>query len=72
MQKFRADVTVVQGKAPEGLDEFPNPDAIFIGGTGGGMEEILSVCCCSRLNKGGRIVLNAVTIENLSRSNDSI
>ncbi|UPG63522.1 precorrin-6Y C5,15-methyltransferase (decarboxylating) subunit CbiT [Metabacillus endolithicus] len=64
MRKFRTDFTVVQGKAPEHLEAFPNPDAIFIGGTAGGMEEILSVCC-SRLNKGGRIVLNAVTIENL-------
>ncbi|MFV2050476.1 precorrin-6y C5,15-methyltransferase (decarboxylating) subunit CbiE [Metabacillus litoralis] len=64
MQKFRTDFTVVQGKAPEHLEAFPNPDAIFIGGTAGGMEEILKVCC-SRLNKGGRIVLNAVTIENL-------
>ena len=70
MQKFRTDFTVVQGKAPDKLDEFPNPDAIFIGGTAGGMEEILSVCC-SRLNKGGRIVLNAVTIENLSQAIDT-
>ncbi|MGM7722937.1 precorrin-6y C5,15-methyltransferase (decarboxylating) subunit CbiE [Metabacillus sp. Hm71] len=67
MQKFRTDFTVVQGKAPDKLDEFPDPDAIFIGGTAGGVEEILSVCC-SRLRKNGRIVLNAITIENLSQA----
>ncbi|WP_016837784.1 MULTISPECIES: precorrin-6y C5,15-methyltransferase (decarboxylating) subunit CbiE [Ureibacillus] len=66
-QKFRVDFTVVHGKAPEGLDKFPNPDAIFIGGTGGNMEELLTVCC-ERLNKNGRIVLNAATIENLYES----
>lgn len=67
MVKFRTDFTVVQGKAPERLDEFPNPDAIFIGGTAGSMADILSVCC-HRLNEKGRIVLNAVTIENLAQA----
>ncbi|TXC86001.1 precorrin-6y C5,15-methyltransferase (decarboxylating) subunit CbiE [Metabacillus litoralis] len=67
MVKFRTDFTIVQGKAPERLDEFPNPDAIFIGGTAGSMADILSVCC-HRLNENGRIVLNAVTIENLAQA----
>jgi precorrin-6Y C5,15-methyltransferase (decarboxylating) len=65
--KFRVDATLLHGKAPEGLDTFPDPDAVFIGGTAGGMEEILDICC-SRLREGGRIVLNAVTIENLSEA----
>lgn len=65
--KFRVDATVVHGKAPEKLDLFPSPDAVFIGGTAGGMEEIL-VLCCERLNQNGRIVLNAVTIENLAEA----
>lgn len=64
MSKFRADITAVHGKAPQGLEEFPNPNAIFIGGTGGEMRELLRICC-SRLLPGGRIVLNAVTIESL-------
>lgn len=64
-RKFRTDFTVVHGKAPDKLDQFPDPDAIFIGGTAGNMNEILATCC-SRLKKGGRIVLNAVTIETLT------
>lgn len=64
MEKFRVDATLVHGKAPDGLAEFPAPDAIFIGGTAGGMEQILDICC-SKLKEDGRIVLNAVTIENL-------
>lgn len=67
LAKFRVDAHTVHGKAPEGLNEFADPDAVFIGGTAGGMETILDVCC-SRLNSGGRIVLNAVTIENLAEA----
>ncbi|MEH7119572.1 precorrin-6Y C5,15-methyltransferase (decarboxylating) subunit CbiT, partial [Neobacillus vireti] len=67
LAKFRVDATLVHGKAPEGLDSFPDPDAVFIGGTAGGMEDILDICC-SRLKACGRIVLNAVTIENLSEA----
>ena len=65
--KFRTDLTAIHGKAPEGLDTFPNPDAIFIGGTGGNMKDLLEVCC-NRLNEDGRIVLNAATIENLYKA----
>jgi precorrin-6Y C5,15-methyltransferase (decarboxylating) len=65
MKKFRTDFTVRNGLAPHGLEEFPDPDSVFIGGTSGGMDDILDVCC-SRLKPGGRIVLNAVTIESLA------
>ncbi|CAM3790778.1 precorrin-6y C5,15-methyltransferase (decarboxylating) subunit CbiE [Mesobacillus zeae] len=65
MKKFRTDFTVVHSLAPQGLGEFPDPNAVFIGGTAGGMDDILDVCC-SRLKQNGRIVLNAVTVESLS------
>ncbi len=67
LAKFRVDATILHGKAPEGLGTFPDPDAVFIGGTAGGMGDILDICC-SRLKDGGRIVLNAVTIENLAEA----
>lgn len=63
-QKFRTDFVAIQGKAPAGLESFADPDAIFLGGTGGEMRELLAQCCRC-LKEGGRIVLNAVTIENL-------
>lgn len=69
-RKFRVDITIVHGKAPEGLETFPDPDAIFIGGTGGEMSQLIYTCCL-RLKKGGRIVLNAATIENLYRANEA-
>ncbi|WP_281885181.1 precorrin-6y C5,15-methyltransferase (decarboxylating) subunit CbiE [Paenibacillus sp. YYML68] len=66
-RKFRTDITFVHGKAPEGLEAFPDPDAVFIGGSGGELRELLALCC-SRLRPGGTIVLNAATIENLAAS----
>jgi precorrin-6Y C5,15-methyltransferase (decarboxylating) len=68
MVRFRADLTAIQGRAPQGLEQFADPDAVFIGGSGGEMKELLHVCC-TRLRPGGRIVLNAVTIENLYEAN---
>ncbi|MEK8132347.1 precorrin-6y C5,15-methyltransferase (decarboxylating) subunit CbiE [Paenibacillus filicis] len=64
-RKFRTDLTLVHSKAPQGLEAFPDPDAVFIGGSGGELRELLALCC-SRLRPGGTIVLNAVTIENLA------
>ncbi len=69
-RKFRTDVTAIHGKAPQGLETFPDPDAIFIGGTGGEMVDLIQTCC-QRLKDGGRIVLNAATIENLYRANEA-
>lgn len=66
VEKFgRTNVTIRCGKAPEGLDEWPDADAIFIGGTSGQMQPLLELCA-RKLKPGGRIVLNAATIENLS------
>lgn len=62
--KFRVDLTAVHGRAPKGLDAFADPDAIFIGGSGGEMQELLELCA-ARLKPNGRIVLNAATIETL-------
>ncbi|MBO8163651.1 MAG: precorrin-6y C5,15-methyltransferase (decarboxylating) subunit CbiE [Brevibacillus sp.] len=64
MARFRTDFTLVHGKAPDGLDQFPDPDAVFIGGSGGELPELIRLCC-SRLKPGGRIVVNAATVETL-------
>jgi len=65
MHKFgRNNITIVHRRAPEGLDELPSPSSIFIGGSDGEMEAILQVAC-RRLQKGGKIVVNAATLETL-------
>jgi precorrin-6B C5,15-methyltransferase / cobalt-precorrin-6B C5,C15-methyltransferase len=67
MRKFRTDFTAILGKAPDGLENFPDPDAVFIGGTGGNLQQLLSICC-KRLRVNGRIVLNAATIETMQQA----
>ena len=67
MRKFRTDFTAILGKAPDGLESFPDPDAVFIGGTGGNLQQLLSICC-KRLRVNGRIVLNAATIETMQQA----
>jgi precorrin-6Y C5,15-methyltransferase (decarboxylating) len=53
---------LVPGRAPEALEGLPAPDAIFIGGgvTAGGVLER----CWAALKPGGRLVVNAVTLES--------
>ncbi|MCY7272363.1 MAG: precorrin-6Y C5,15-methyltransferase (decarboxylating) subunit CbiT, partial [Phormidesmis sp. CAN_BIN44] len=53
---------VVAGDAPEVLQDLPQPDAIFIGG-GATADRLLDVCW-GALRPGGRLVINAVTIES--------
>lgn len=55
------DLGVVNGKAPEALRDLPQPDAVFIGG--GGSEDGVFDACWSALKPGGRLVVNAVTLE---------
>lgn len=42
--RHRAYVQVVEGEAPEALRDLPEPDAVFVGGSGGHFEEILKLC----------------------------
>lgn len=68
LAKFRTpNVRVIHGRAPEALVDLEPPDAVFIGGSGGGMEKILTVCL-ERIKPGGRLVVNLATIENLSET----
>lgn len=65
--KFRTDFPVIHAKAPDGLENLPAPDAVFIGGSGGELEGLISLCA-ARLRPDGRIVVNAVTVETLHAS----
>ncbi len=49
------------------LYELPNPDRVFIGGSGGKLIEILEICQ-QKLKKDGIIVISLATIENLGIS----
>lgn len=60
---------VHQGKAPQALWDLPMMDGVVIGGTKGGMGEIFSVLE-KKLHPRGRLVINVVTLENLSRARE--
>jgi precorrin-6Y C5,15-methyltransferase (decarboxylating) len=53
---------VVEGRAPEALGELPAPDAVFVGG-GATVPGVLENCW-DALAPGGRLVVNAVTLES--------
>ena len=61
------NLTGVCEKAPAGLSAWPDPDAVFIGGSGGVMRELLDVVT-RRLRPGGRVVINLVTLDNLAET----
>lgn len=63
--------TLVHGKAPEGLDAWPDPDAVFIGGSGGELQELIALCL-GRLRTGGWLVMNFVTLENLASATQAL
>lgn len=51
---------VSQGLAPNALMTLPDPDVVYIGGSQGGIANLLDYCW-KRLTKGGRIVISVVT-----------
>jgi precorrin-6Y C5,15-methyltransferase (decarboxylating) len=61
------NVRVVAGRAPEVLADLETPDAVFVGGSKGSMEEIIAVAL-ERLRPGGRLVANAITMENAAEA----
>ena len=72
LDKFCArNVKLVEANAPDGLDELPDPDRVFIGGAGGNLEEIIEQVD-RRLKADGLIVLNAVTLDTLTKSIEAL
>lgn len=57
------NLNVLEGKASIMLETIPSFHRIFVGGSGGEMEEIIKLAT-GKLSVGGRIVLTSVTIES--------
>jgi len=51
--KVTANVSIIEGLAPDALKGIDNYDVVFIGGSGGNLEEILDVVS-AHINPGGR------------------
>lgn len=63
-EKFQLEnITVVEAKAPQGLDALPAATHAFIGGNGGQLKEILAALY--RINPGMRVVINAASVETV-------
>ncbi len=86
IEKNKADAAIVQqnqkqlgihnyklyeDKAPEQLSCWPTPDAIFIGGSGGELKELISFCL-QKLSNNGWLVMNFVTLENLNTATETL
>jgi precorrin-6Y C5,15-methyltransferase (decarboxylating) len=60
------NMEIVHGSAPDALAGLPTPDRVFIGGSGGQIDNILAHLC-GRM-PWGIVVVNAVTLETLNQS----
>jgi len=66
-----SNYTLLHGRAPAGLENWPDPDAVFIGGSGGELRELITLCL-QRLRPGGHLVMNFATLENLSTAVEAL
>jgi precorrin-6Y C5,15-methyltransferase (decarboxylating) len=70
LNKFNArHVTLIEGEAPDCLETLPDPDRVFIGGSGGNLWKILEAVD-ARLPAEGRVVINAVTLDTLTAATE--
>lgn len=66
-----SNLQAVLGTAPDVFAGLPDPDAIFVGGTGRTIARIVELAF-ARLRPGGRLVANVGSIENLSAVNEAL
>lgn len=68
LKKFcTRNVKLIEAFAPDGLEDLPDPDRVFIGGAGGKLDEIIDAVS-QRLKPDGIVVINAVTLDTLSQA----
>ncbi|MDR2633094.1 MAG: precorrin-6Y C5,15-methyltransferase (decarboxylating) subunit CbiT [Treponema sp.] len=60
-----ANIMLIEGEAPASLTGLPNPDAVFIGGSKGNIQEIIQ--WVTQKNPEVRLVITAITIETVQR-----
>ena len=66
-QKFMADnMEIVEGDAPEALQDLPAPTHVFIGGSSGNMREILQTVF--EKNSAARVVINCIAMETAAEA----
>ncbi|NOQ15287.1 MAG: precorrin-6y C5,15-methyltransferase (decarboxylating) subunit CbiE [Methyloprofundus sp.] len=63
--------TLIENKAPLGMAHWPAPNAVFIGGSGGELAELITLCL-EKLQTNGCLVMNFVTLENLNTALETL
>ncbi|SMF40057.1 precorrin-6y C5,15-methyltransferase (decarboxylating) subunit CbiE [Pseudobacteriovorax antillogorgiicola] len=61
------NVHLLEDRAPECFEKLPDPDAIFVGGSKGSLQQIISKGM-ERLKPQGRLLVNAVTLDNVAEA----
>jgi precorrin-6Y C5,15-methyltransferase (decarboxylating) len=66
-ERFGAwNLEVIEGKAPEALENLPAPDRAFIGGSKGNLAQIMELLV--KKNPKIRVVVNAITLETMTEA----
>ncbi len=66
LRRFPApNLRAYRGNAPEACTSWPDPHAVFIGGSGGQLPDLIALAQ-ARLRPGGRLVVNLVTLDSLA------
>lgn len=60
------NLQVAEGAAPDALEELPAPDKVFIGGSGGRLEEIIGIAL--KKNPDALICVTAIVLETLQEA----
>jgi precorrin-6Y C5,15-methyltransferase (decarboxylating) len=65
-ERFRVgNLVAILGRAPEAWEDLPQPDAIFVGGSGREISRLIDLAY-QRLKPAGRLLANVGSIENLA------
>jgi precorrin-6Y C5,15-methyltransferase (decarboxylating) len=66
-----ANLVPVLGRAPDAWNDLPEPDAVFVGGSGRGISRLVDAAY-QRLRVGGRLVATIGSVENLAETHQSL
>ncbi len=65
------NLVAVLGRAPEAWKDLPQPDAVFVGGSGRGISQLV-VGAYERLRPGGRLAATIGSIDNLAETHQAL
>jgi len=69
-KRFRVENLVpILGRAPEAWADLPDPDAVFVGGSGRGVA-LLVEAAYERLKRGGRLVATMGSLDNVAEAHN--